>query len=275
MSAEIKSSTLERQRAYHFGSNDRWRLLRNKVRIAISKRKKEFFARKVVSLKTSDPRSWWSLVSKLVGKSFTDSELCYPDWHGNIISGKTLAIRLNSYFISVTSDIKPLDTAALPAFFPSPNQPATITTSAVCHKLLGLSAYKASGPDGIPVRLLKKFAPELAEPVTVIFNRSVSFGVFPERWKDSHLTPVPKVKPVTGDGDLRPIALTPVLSKVLEDFFVEWLRDDVKHHIDPQQFGSLIWSHWPYNLLPIGHAAQFAVVHWLPWQVPPCVLSGL
>ena len=79
----------------------------------------------------------------------------------------------------------------------------------------------------------KKFAPELAEPVTVIFNRSVSSGVFPERWKDSHLTPVPNVKPVTGDGDLRPIALTPVLSKVLEDLFVEWLIDDVKHHIDP------------------------------------------
>ena len=206
MSAEIKSLILERQRAYHSGSNDRWRLLRNKVRIAICKRKKEFFARKVMSLKTSDPRSWWSLVSKLAGKSFTDSELCYPDGHGNIISGKTLATRLNSYFISVTSDIQPLDTAALPAFLPSPNQPPTITTSAVCHKLLGLSAYRASGPDGIPARLLKKFAPELAEPVTVIFNRSVSSGVFPERWKDSHLTPVPKVKPVTGDGDLRPIA---------------------------------------------------------------------
>ena len=112
MSAEIKSLTLKRQRAYHSGSNDRWRLLRNKVRIAISKRKKEFFARKVMSLKTSDPRSWWSLVSKLAGKSSTDSELCYPDEHGNIISGKTLATRLNSYFISVTSDIQPLDTAA-------------------------------------------------------------------------------------------------------------------------------------------------------------------
>ena len=166
-----------------------------------------------MSLITSDPRSWWSLVSKLAGKSSTDSELCYPDEHGNIISGKTLATRLNSYFISVTSDIQPLDTAALPAFLPSPDQPPTITSSAVCRKLLG--------------------------PVTVIFNRSVSSGLFPERWKDSHLTPVPKVKPVTGDGDLRPIALTPVLSKVLEDFFVEWLIDDVKNHIDPQQFGSL------------------------------------
>ena len=87
----------------------------------------------------------------------------------------------------------------------------------------------------------------------MIFNRSVSSGVFPERWKDSHLTPVPKVKPVTGDGDLRPIALTPVLSKVLEDFFVEWLIDDVKHHIDPQQFGSLKGTSTTYCLLDMLH----------------------
>ena len=143
MSAEIKSLILERQRACHSGSNERWRLLRNKVRMAICKRKKEFFARKVKSLKTSDPRSWWSLVSKLAGKSSTHSELSYPDEHGNIISGKTLATRLNSYFISVTSDIQPLDTAALPAYLPSPDRPPTIATSAVCRKLLGLSAYKA------------------------------------------------------------------------------------------------------------------------------------
>ena len=254
MSAEIKSLTLKRQRAYHSGSNDRWRLLRNKVCIAICKRKKEFFARKVMSLKkTSDSRSWWSLVSKLAGKSSTDSELCYPDEHGNIISNKTLATRLNSYFISVTSDIQLLDNATLPAFLPSPDQPLTITTSAVCRKLLGLSAYKASGPDGIHARLLKTFAPEFAEPVTVIFNRSVSFGVFPERWKDSHLTPVPKVKPVMGDGDLRLIALTAVLSEVLEDFFFEWLIDDVKHHFDPQQFGSLKGTSTTYCLFDMLH----------------------
>ena len=81
----------------------------------------------------------------------------------------------------------------------------------------------------------------------------MSSGVFPERWKDSHLTPVPKVKSVTGDGDLRPIALTPVLSKVLEDFFVEWLIDEDKHHIDPQQFGSLKGTSITYCLLDMLH----------------------
>ena len=58
--------------------------------MAISKRKKEFFARKVKSLKTSDPRSWWSLVNKLAGKSSTDSELSYPDEHGNLTNCLTV-----------------------------------------------------------------------------------------------------------------------------------------------------------------------------------------
>ena len=57
----------------------------------------------------------------------------------------------------------------------------------------------------------------------------------------------------TRDGDLRPIGLTPVLSKVLEDFFVEWLIDDVKHHIDPQQFGSLKGTSTTYCLLDMLH----------------------
>ena len=87
----------------------------------------------------------------------------------------------------------------------------------------------------------------------MIFNHSVSSGEFPEQWKDSHLTPVPKVKPITGNGHLRPITLTPVLSKVLEDFFVKWLIDDVKHHIDPQQFGSLKGTSTTYCLLDILH----------------------
>ena len=56
-----------------------------------------------------------------------------------------------------------------------------------------------------------------------------------------------------GDRDLRPIALTTVLSKVLEDFFVEWLIVDIKHHIDPQQFGSLKGTSTTYCLLHMLH----------------------
>ena len=95
----------------------------------------------------------------------------------------------------------------------------------------------------------KEYAPELAEPITVIFNTSLSAGTFPTAWKDSNITPVPKVTPITGKGDFRPIALTAVVSKVLEDFVIEWLIEDVKDIIDPSQFGCLKGTSTTYCLL--------------------------
>jgi hypothetical protein len=46
------------------------------------------------------------------------------------------------------------------------------------------------GPDNIPPRILKEFAYELAEPVTSIFNTSLSFGLVPVLWKDSSIIPM-------------------------------------------------------------------------------------
>ena len=117
----------------------------------------------------------------------------------------------------------------------------------VCNKLLCLSPFKAIGPDGVPNRIWKEFAQELAIPVTDIFNASFSSGSFPMLWKDSYISPIAKVTPVTGDGDLRPIALTSCISKVQEDFAVKWLIEDVQQ--DPQQFGSLKGSSITYCLL--------------------------
>ena len=119
--------------------------------------------------------------------------------------------------------------------------------------MFGLCTFKSPGPDGVPARLLKEFAPDLAEPVTSIFNRPLSSGIFPIQWKDANITPVPKTTPITGAADLRPIALTPGFSIVLQDFDVEWLLEDVKHLIDPQQFGSLKVNSTSYCLLDMVH----------------------
>ena len=58
----------------------------------------------------------------------------------------------------------------------------------------------------------------------------------PISWKEYNIIPKP-----TCESDIRPISLTPCLSKVLEDFVVSWLIEDVKHgdKIDPMQFGCL------------------------------------
>ena len=47
--------------------------------------------------------------------------------------------------------------------------------------------------------------------------------------------------------------LTPILSKVLEDFVVSWMIEDVGEHIDSRQYGSLKGSSTTYCLLDLIH----------------------
>ena len=54
----------------------------------------------------------------------------------------------------------------------------------------------------------------------------------PSMWKDSHITPSPKSSKPSSEGDTRPISLTPILAKVLEDFVVSWILEDIGHIID-------------------------------------------
>ena len=119
---------------------------------------------------------------------------------------------------------------------------------------MALQPYKATGPDNVPSRFLKDFAHVLADPVTTIFNASLSSSVVPRIWKESNIIPIPKVQQPECEGDTRPILLTSCLSKLLEDFVVSWLIDDVKGKIDPCQFGCLKGTSTTYCLLDMLHS---------------------
>ena len=55
---------------------------------------------------------------------------------------------------------------------------------------------------------------------------SVASGVVPSAWLTAVITPVPKCTPVNEVSDLRPISVTPILSRIVE-------RLIVKDHIFP------------------------------------------
>ena len=116
-----------------------------------------------------------------------------------------------------------------------------------------MNTSKTCGPDHIPARIIKQFAFELAGHLTFIFNESLTSGIVPAIWKDSYITPVPKIPLPESEGDIRPISLTSILSKILEDFVISWMLDDISDAIDPRQFGSLKGSSTTYRLLDLIH----------------------
>ena len=146
---------------------------------------------------------------------------------------------MNDHFLSISADLPPLDLTSLPAYLPAPQPVPTITSLEVCFQLLKVKPFKSHGLDGIPNRIIKEFAYELAEPVCAIFNESLCSNIVPSLWKDASIIPIPKTQSVCCEDELRPIALTACLSKILEDFVVKWMMDDIRSKIDPKQFGCL------------------------------------
>ena len=69
---------------------------------------------------------------------------------------------------------------------------------------------------------------------------------------DSTIIPIPKVKQVQLESDIRPIALTSILSKVLEDI-VSWMIEDIREQTDGRQFGTLKGTPTTYCLLELVH----------------------
>ena len=53
----------------------------------------------------------------------------------------------------------------------------------VIETLKAANSNKATGPDNIPVRVLKIAAEILSPSLTAIFNRSLSMGIYPDDWK--------------------------------------------------------------------------------------------
>lgn len=83
--------------------------------------------------------------------------------------------------------------------------------------LLFTSIKKTSpGPDKLPYWFFRYAAAELTPVVTHLIRLTLSNGTPPEAWKRAVITPVPKVTSPQNLSDLRPISVTPILSRLVE-----------------------------------------------------------
>ncbi len=99
-----------------------------------------------------------------------------------------------------------------------------------------MNIRKAVGPDGIPRRVLKACAFQLAGVFTDIFNLSLSLSVVPSCFKKSTIVPIPKKNKITCLNDWSPVALTPIFSKCFEKLVRDYICSVLPASLDPLQF---------------------------------------
>ena len=93
---------------------------------------------------------------------------------------------------------------------------AKIDYATVLTHLSSLDVGKSTGPDQLSSRFLKEVAGEVIVPLTNLFNYSLQHTVVPLAWKRSHITPLFKGGAPNDPSNYRPIAVVPVVAKILE-----------------------------------------------------------
>ena len=248
------------QRALSKGDSSEFRILRNRVNRERKICRARYYEAKVAHLKACKPSSWWKEVKKLSGMSSVsggkDDILKSLQHIDGVSNAKDLAKIINDSFLQPMRAYSPL-----PANFQlerdtPPSPPFVVSHFSVYIKLSMLNPTKAEGPDGIPAWLLKENADLLAKPITDIFNCSYREGKLPLSWKNADIVPVPKQKPAKDvNKDLRPISLTPILSKVAEEFVIqECVKPAILKEIDSCQYGSIPKSSTTQALISMVHA---------------------
>ena len=123
---------------------------------------------------------------------------------------------LNKYFASVFTQ----DTGSSPPELgPSPYPDLELletTVEEVSTLLKQIDAFKTTGPDGIPPKLLKEMAYELSPSMTLLFNASLKQGIVPHDWKIASVTPLFKKGDRSIPNNYRPVSITSVCCKTLE-----------------------------------------------------------
>ena len=105
----------------------------------------------------------------------------------------------------------------------------SVTPKMVRKVVMNLDLSKASGPDCIPVVVLKNCEPELSYILAELFNKCVKEYCFPDCWKVSSVVPVFKnVGERSTAKNYCPVSLLSVVSKVFEKL----VNDRIVDHLE-------------------------------------------
>ncbi|KAK4805322.1 hypothetical protein QYF61_018185 [Mycteria americana] len=100
------------------------------------------------------------------------------------------------------------------------NEAPIIQGEMVSDLLHHLDTHKSMGPDGIHPRVLRELAEALTKPLSILYQQSWLTREVPVDWRLANVMPIYKKGQKEDPGNYRPVSLTSVTGKVMEQIIL-------------------------------------------------------
>ena len=183
------------------------------------------------------PKKMWRTINKVLDRDSSKVPVTSLNCEGKLLTNdREIANAFNEHFVSVGPKLAD-------EIRTEPNDDPLAQISGINSKILNfkiidiqfilralkeLKNGKASGPDRIPVGLVKDASEFIALPLTLVYNASLVTGVFPDIWKVARVTPIFKSGARGDMNNYRPISVLSIFARIMEKIVHDQLIDYFK-----------------------------------------------
>ncbi|CAM5075663.1 unnamed protein product [Natator depressus] len=151
---------------------------------------------------------------------------------GNLVTEDVVKANvLNTFFASVFMNKVSSQTTALGSTAWGGGDQPSVEKEVVRDYLEKLDVHKSMGPDALHPRVLRELADVIAEPLAIIFENSWRSGEVPDDWKEANVVPIFKKGKKEDPGNYRPVSLTSVPGKIMEQV----LKESILKHLEERK----------------------------------------
>lgn len=190
---------------------------------------------------THDPKRFWTFVKSKRGQDTYPSKFTYNNV--SLSQGENIVQGFNNYFRNMFSEklshYRPYDIIPPQNNFIDHVSTINFSEKLVLNVLRKLDTNKNAGCDNIPPLFISKCAYSLVQPLTILFNRSVQAGVFPDVWKQARIVPIHKKGSRIKIENYRPISILNTFGKLFEKLVYDSIYPIIIKGIPTQQHGFL------------------------------------